>query len=110
MSYFGEFLHYVELYDSGRLWRDMTFKNYDLLWQASDTRLRKALVDCGFTADELEIGLAECATRIRERGHAALSNTTVRHLLMEWYVWRRLESGEYRKWKYHDQSTHTDSQ
>jgi hypothetical protein len=99
MSYFGEFLYYVELYDSGRLWKDMTYKNYDLLWRHTDAKLRKALADCGFTADELSVALAECATRIRERGFH-LGEGVIRRLLGEWYVWRRLESGEYRKWKY----------
>lgn len=99
MKYFGEFLAYVEMYDSGRLWKDMTFKNYDLLWKASNNRLLRALADCGYTADEPTVGLAECATRIRERGFH-LGDSVVHKLLLEWYVWRRLESGEYIKWKY----------
>jgi hypothetical protein len=99
LNCFGEFLEYVELYDSGRLWKDMTYKNYDLLWKATDAKLRKALADAGFHADELSVALAECATRVRERGFE-LGVSVVRRLLGEWYVWRRLESGEYKKWKY----------
>lgn len=99
MSYFGEFLYYVELYDSGRLWSDMTYKNYDLSWKATDAKVRSALADCGFTAEELSVALAECATRIRERGFH-LGEGVVRRLLGEWYVWRRISSGEFRKWKY----------
>jgi hypothetical protein len=97
---FGQFLEYVELFDSGRLWKDMTYKNYDLLWQATDRRLRNALALVGFAHDELSVSLAECATRVCERGYCALSTADVRRCLLEWYVWHKLEGGEYRKWKY----------
>jgi hypothetical protein len=97
---FGSFLEYVELYDSGKLWRNMTYKNYDLLWQAGDRRLRRALASVGFAHDELSVSLAECATRVCERGYCALSEQDVRRCLLEWYVWRKLEGGEYRQWKY----------
>jgi hypothetical protein len=100
MSKFGAFLEYVEKYDSGKLWADHTYKNYDLLWQASDARLRRALGLCGFRYDELSMSLAECVTRVCERGYCGLSNTVIEQCLLEWYVWRKLEGGEYRRWKY----------
>lgn len=97
---FGSFLEYVEKYDSGKLWKDLTYKAYDLLWRASDERLRKALRSVGFDHDELSVSLAECATRVCERGYCGLSVGTVRTLLLEWYVWRGLERREYKSWKY----------
>jgi hypothetical protein len=97
---FGSFLDYVEKFDSGKLWRDLTYKNYDLLWQATDKRLRLALRLVGFQHDEVSVSLAECATRVCERGHCSLSVADVRRCLLEWYVWGKLESGEYKTWKY----------
>lgn len=97
---FGEFLEYVEKFDSGRLWKDVTYRNYDLLWHATDKRLRRALAMCGFRHDEISVSLAECATRVCERGYCALSTADVRQCLLEWAVWRGIERGEYRKWKY----------
>jgi hypothetical protein len=97
---FGEFLEYVEKFDSGRLWKDVTYRNYDLLWQASTNRLRRALALCGFEHDELSVSLAECATRVCERGHCSLSLADVRQCLLEWYVWRGIERREYKSWKY----------
>jgi hypothetical protein len=102
---FGSLLAYIELYDSGRLWKDMTYKSYDLLWKATDKRLRKALQAAGFRHDEVSISLAECATRICERGYCGLSVRTVRTLVLEWYVWWGLEHGGYRKWKYRKSQT-----
>lgn len=97
---FGSFLEYVEKYDSGKLWFDHTYKNYDLLWQGYDARLRKALRLCDFRHSELSVSLTECARRVCERGYCALSQVEVRQCLLEWYVWRKIEGGEYRKWKY----------
>jgi hypothetical protein len=97
---FGSFLEYVEKFDSGKLWRDLTYKNYDLLWQATDKRLRLALRLVGFQHDEVSVSLTECATRVCERGYCALSLEDIRICLWEWYVWRKLESGEYKTWKY----------
>jgi hypothetical protein len=97
---FGEFLEYVEKYDSGKLWKDITYKSYDLLWQASDARLRRALKLVGFDHDELSVSLAECVTRVCERGYCGLSNAAIRQCLLEWYVWRGLERREYKSWKY----------
>lgn len=99
MNLYGEFLEYVELHASGMAWQDQTHKWYDLLWQATNKRLKRALRDCGFTHDELSTSLAECATRTRERGYA-LPEATLQQYLLEWYVWRRLNAGEYRTWKY----------
>lgn len=96
---FGSFLEYVERYDSGKLWKDLTYRAYDLMWQASDKRLRRALAKCGFDHDELSISLAECATRVRERGFH-IGDSVVSNLLLEWYVWWGLERGEYKLWKY----------
>jgi hypothetical protein len=97
---FGDFLEFVQQYENGSLFVDHAYKNYDLLWKATDMRLRKALAEVGFTAGETSIALAECATRVRERGYAALSNMEVRRCLLEWFVWRRINAGEYRTWKY----------
>lgn len=102
MNKFGGFIEYLELYESGRLWRDHTYRNYDLLWLGGSGRLRRALADCGFHGSELSVSLAECVTRVRERGYE-LSGATVQQCLLEWYVWRRIESGEYKKWKWNDQ-------
>jgi hypothetical protein len=97
---FGQFIEYVHLYDSGKLWRDQTYKWYELLWRASNQRLRSALAECGFRHDELSTSLAECATRVRERGYETLSMATLQQCLLEWYVWRRINEGEYKTWKY----------
>jgi hypothetical protein len=99
MSHFGEFLTYVDKYVAGTLFSDMAYKNYDLLWKATDRRLRVSLALCGFRGNELSLALAECATRVRERGYC-LPVGIVRQCLLEWHVWRKLNSGEYRKWKY----------
>jgi hypothetical protein len=96
---FGEFLEYIELHDSGKLWKDQAYKNYDLLYGASNKRLRSALVECGFTQSELSMSLADCMARLRERGFAAVSDATLQHCLLEWYVWRRINTGDYRRWK-----------
>lgn len=97
---FGEFLEYVQLHDSGALWQDQAYKWYDLLYRASNKRLQRALSSCGFTNTELSVSLAECATRVRERGYQSLSMATLQQCLLEWYVWRRLNKGEYKTWKY----------
>lgn len=97
---FVKFLEYVELYDSGKLWKDHAYKNYDLLWGACNSRLRRALALCGFRHNEISVSLAECATRVRERGHEALTNDEVKTCLLEWIVWRSIVGGEYRQWTY----------
>jgi hypothetical protein len=97
---FGEFLEFVHKYDAGTLHSDMVYKNYDLLHTATEGRLKKALDLCGFTEGELSVALSECHTRVKERGHQALGRTEVRRLLLEWYVWRRINVGEYKQWKY----------
>lgn len=101
---FGKFLEYVRLYDSGKLWEDHAYKNYDLLHTSGMYRLRRALRECGFDADEISVALAECHTRVRERGFAAISQTVLSILLMEWFVWWRVNEGVYKKWKYRNKT------
>jgi hypothetical protein len=96
---FASFLEFLALAGSGDLQRDAAYKWYDLLWKASDRRLRRALADCGIRHAELSIALAELATRIRERGYEPVE-ATLRQYLLEWYVWRRINAGECRAWKY----------
>lgn len=98
---FASFLSFVQLYASGKLGDEQTYKHYDLLWRANDRRLRRALRECGFTYRELYLSVAECAARIRDRG-LHFDESAVRRLLLEWYVWRGLKTGEYRKWKYRE--------
>jgi hypothetical protein len=90
---FGEFLEYVEKYDSGKLWKDVTYKNYDLLWQASDARLRRALALCRLRSRRT-IGIAcrVCHTCLRARVLRIVKRGDTQCLL-EWYVWRGLERG-----------------
>lgn len=98
---FGSFLEYVQLYDGGELWHDLTYKNYDLLHGVSgNVRLRRALAEAGFNHQEISVSLAECVTRLRERGYASLSESEVQGCLLEWTVWHRINSGEYKTWKY----------
>lgn len=96
---FGDFVQYVELYQSGGLVQDQAYKHYDLLYKASNRRLKNALKDCGFTDKEMSISLAECATRIRERG-LVVTEGELQQGLLEWYVWRRINRGVYRRWTY----------
>lgn len=99
VTFFSSLVEYCGMYVRSELYADQAYKNYDLLYRTSNRRLRAALADAGFRHDELSTALAECAARIRERGYG-LAETELEQCLLEWYVWRRINSGGYRKWPY----------
>lgn len=95
---FAQFLEYCGKYADGSIRADHAYKWYDLLYGASNRRVKLALAECGFKSNELIFSLGECAARVRERGYS-LDEGTLQQYLLEWYVWRRINAGEYRKWK-----------
>lgn len=97
---FGKFMEYVGKYESGALWSDITYKEYDLTYKLGAPALRAALKRIGFSHDELSLSLAECAARVRDMGMQTLSDDTVRECVLGWYTWQRIVDGELRQWKY----------
>jgi hypothetical protein len=97
---FGEFLEYVEKYDSGKLWKDRRTRTMTCCGRPVTRGCAVRSRSAASITMNYQFRLQSVSHVSASGGTARCRTRTIRECLLEWYVWRKLEGGEYRKWKY----------